>query len=418
MKILTVSNYYPPFYQGANEISCEATVNELARRGHQVEVLCGNWGIMEKSQSAHPTTDSIYRLLHLHSFRNLSRGKRLLAQLGKAYTSRLDYRLALRIGTRSRPDLVYVWNMGGLSMSVLSALQQLRACTVFELHDYWLLERYRNLVLEPSRLKKAYRSVVEGCSRFENLQFHSLIAISEPLKSEYVRGGFPADDFTVMRRPVPVPYAEGRSRRRDRQPSGLHLLFAGRLVREKGTHIAVQALALLAEQAPQPVYLDIAGSGSSGYLQELEHMVVAEGLGEKVRFLGMVDRSRLIDMYEEYDAVLAPSIWCEPLAQVVLEAMARGVCVIASDRGGPSEVITHEKDGLLVPAGDPQALAQAILRLSQNQQLCEDLGQAGLQTVRLRFSFQSALDELEEYLGSVVSSHQPNPQCLPLSRCT
>ncbi len=414
MKILTLSNYYPPSFKGAYEILCKMTLDELARRGHEVHVLVGNEGAGErKPKDACRKEDNIYRLLHLYFFDNLDRPHRVIRQLRKAYASRLDYRVAQRIGAVIQPDLIYVWNMCGLSMAVLAALNKLGASLVFDIHDYWLLERDRDLAQETNRFIKAYRSTVEGCPGFEAIDRQHIMTTTQSLKREYVKAGFAKDDITVIRRGIPSQYVQDRPTPRDAASPNLRLLFAGRLVKEKGILVALQALSLLAHtNLSKKIRLDIAGSGPEPYVKQLEHEAVNLGLSQVVQFLGPLEHDRLIASYEGYDAVLFPSLWVEPFGVVVLEAMARGTCVIASDLGGPSEIITHEKDGLLVRPNDPEALAQAVLRLARTPALVEELGQAAIQTIRQRFIFEKTVDPVEEYLATAVKGKKNDPKSL------
>ena len=104
--------------------------------------------------------------------------------------------------------------------------------------------------------------------------------------------------------------------------------------------------------------------------------------------------------------MLVPSLWQEPFGLVIAEGMARKLPVIASNIGGPAEILTHEVNGLLVPPGDEQELSLAIGRLSDDQALRERLGNAARQTVEERFTIESDARHAEQHLLRTIQEHK------------
>jgi glycosyltransferase involved in cell wall biosynthesis len=101
---------------------------------------------------------------------------------------------------------------------------------------------------------------------------------------------------------------------------------------------------------------------------------------------------------------LFPSRWEEPGGGTILEAMARGLPVIASSRGGALDVIRDGKNGLMVPADDPTALAEAILRLIQNDNLVQKIRHEAIKTIRDRFTLERVVDLDLQYIERVLAS--------------
>jgi len=155
----------------------------------------------------------------------------------------------------------------------------------------------------------------------------------------------------------------------------------------------------------EAIHLDIVGAGESDYVRRLQQRVAALGLERQVGLRGPLSHQDLMASYRQYHALLFPSIWIEPFGLVVLEAMAQGLCVIASDRGGPAEIITHGQDGLLVPAQDPHALAQAIVSLTQSPERTRQMRQAAIETAR-RYAFDKIADQVETCLQAVIDQHR------------
>lgn len=135
------------------------------------------------------------------------------------------------------------------------------------------------------------------------------------------------------------------------------LIYVGRLVTEKGVWPLLDAF----ERQKSAATLKIVGEGP--LRADLEASVARRGLQDRVTFAGFVPHERLRDELLGAAALVAPSIWQEPLGLVLFEALACGVPVIASAVGGIPEIVSDGENGLLVPPGDSIRLAEAIDRL-------------------------------------------------------
>ena len=82
--------------------------------------------------------------------------------------------------------------------------------------------------------------------------------------------------------------------------------------------------------------------------------------------------------------------------------------LVASDRGGPAEIITHEQNGLLVKPEDPAAIARAVVNLAQNRDLANRIRHAAIATVRERYSLDKVGDQVEAYLKTVLATYRRN----------
>lgn len=157
-----------------------------------------------------------------------------------------------------------------------------------------------------------------------------------------------------------------------------HFLFVGRLEASKGVDILLQACRRLTERRFD-FLLSVVGDGPErAYLIELAQTL---GVAEKVSFLGYVSWEQLWNIYHSADIFVFPSR-SEALALVLLEAMAGGLTIVASRVGGIPDLIEHEVNGLLVPQGDPVALADAVERLAEDTALREKMTTANLEKVQ------------------------------------
>ncbi|MBP3035612.1 glycosyltransferase [Arthrobacter sp. zg-ZUI100] len=176
----------------------------------------------------------------------------------------------------------------------------------------------------------------------------------------------------------------------------------GRLVPRKGVDLAVQALALLAEEGIDDVELlivggasDSAGLESDPEARRLLALARALGVADRVLLRGQAPREAMPAVLRSADAVVCAP-WYEPFGIVPLEAMACGVPVVASAVGGLIDTVVHGKTGLHVPPRDPEALAGALAELLQNPGYARRLGAAGRQRARARYSWDRVAADTEK----------------------
>lgn len=145
------------------------------------------------------------------------------------------------------------------------------------------------------------------------------------------------------------------------------ILFMGRLVYEKGIQHLISAMPKVLE-GYHDAKLVIAGKG--GMIDELKAQVEAMGMANKVYFTGYMDAKQVCKMYKCADVSVFPSTY-EPFGIVTLEAMLAGVPVVVSDTGGLDEIIEHGVNGMKSYVGNPNSIADSILALLYNPQLCD-----------------------------------------------
>jgi glycosyltransferase involved in cell wall biosynthesis len=201
-----------------------------------------------------------------------------------------------------------------------------------------------------------------------------------------VRGwGIPEARISVLPNPTP-PLPELPERARGDRPL---FAFAGRLAAPKALGIALEAVAKV-----PGVGLELAGEGDER--AALEARAHALGLDGRVRFLGSLRRDEVLALFRRADAALLSSAW-ENFPHTLVEALAAGTPAIATDVGGVSEIVTDGENGLLVPPGDPDALAAAIRRFLGDDDLRARLTAAAAPSAE-RFSPERIYGQLEEIL--------------------
>lgn len=198
----------------------------------------------------------------------------------------------------------------------------------------------------------------------------------------------------------------------ERQTSGFHtparLLTVSRLVPLKGLDVLLQSLQLLTRHHIEVEWWCV---GEGPARAALEQLAAELGLSERVKFLGNIPNGpELYRLYREADIFLLPSR-TEGISQALLEALAHSLPAVASEVGGIPGVLTHQVNGLLVPPGDPQALAAAIHQLIAEPVLARQLQQAGFaraQNFRADVLRQSFREMIETTFGRISGAPQTN----------
>jgi len=181
------------------------------------------------------------------------------------------------------------------------------------------------------------------------------------------------------------------------------LLWVGRLDPIKGLDVLVEATGVVARQ--QPVHLLIAGDGP--YRAELERLVVASGLSRRVHLLGMRrDVPRLLKSAEVF---VFPSR-TEGLPNALLEAMAAALPVVATDVPGCRDVVDSGRTGILVPVDDSAALADAILRVLQDQAWARSLGRAAAEHARRHHDRTVCFERYQSLYREIADVESRNPE--------
>jgi len=190
----------------------------------------------------------------------------------------------------------------------------------------------------------------------------------------------------------------GEFRKRWAEPDERIVLFVGRLVREKGVGVLIDAMPEVIAAHPEAKFV-VAGGGWHGHLWE---RASANGLGNKIAFTGFVPEEDLPRLYAVAEVAAFPSLY-EPFGIVALEAMAAGVPVVTSDVGGFREVVRHNRTGIHTWANNPHSLAWGISQVLSDPGLAARLSRAGRLATQQRYTWEGIAEQTiavyEEVLG-------------------
>jgi glycosyltransferase involved in cell wall biosynthesis len=222
---------------------------------------------------------------------------------------------------------------------------------------------------------------------------------SEFMRAAGIGAGAPAERTFVVRKGVDLNRFRPAANREAAQQAlgwrGPIILAIGTLRPLKGYSVLLRALAPLANQRWTLV---ICGEGP--LRATLERETVELGLGDRVVFAGTVPRDRVPEYFAAADIFAHPSL-SEAAGNVILEALASGCALVATDSGGPAEHIVHGETGIVVPAADAPSFAEALRQVLDNPSLRERLGRAARADADRRFDYARMIrDLIEVYAGT------------------
>lgn len=321
-----------------------------------------------------------------------------------------------------RPDVVHLHNIyHQLSPSVITPPRAAGIPTVMTLHDYKLIcPSYRLLdhgeVCEAC-LAGGFRQAVRRRCKDDSLSASAILALETGMHRKF-KAYDPVDVFvspsrflarrllaagvfpgrvTVVPHPVDAAAVPVKP-----QPGG-PLVFAGRLSDEKGLDVLLRAL----PRVHPSVCLDVAGDGPDCARYRSMASELAPG---RVRFHGRLGKAELLTLMREASAVVVPSRWFENQPLIVLEAFACAVPVVCSNLGGLAELVESGVEGLLVPPGDPVALASALEHLTSDPGHAFEMGRAGRTKAVSSFDPEqhvAALDDVYSTAARKLSQRRP-----------
>jgi len=176
--------------------------------------------------------------------------------------------------------------------------------------------------------------------------------------------------------------------------TGNRLLYVGRLAAVKGLPILLESLAKLVSSYPD-LELTVVGDGSDREM--LEDLTDSLSLRSHVKFVGYQSQTEVRQRLQQTDAFVMAS-FAEGVPVVLMEAMAAGVPVVATQIAGVSELVEHEVNGYLVPAGDVETLADRVGQLVQSAEMRSRFGTAGRAKVTAEFNIKTEVARLHQLL--------------------
>jgi glycogen synthase len=433
VKILILTNLYPPHHAGTNDFRCERAVEDLKVRGHEIHVLTSAHGMIGVQSDRQVTRRLALNGVYEHA---------LVDGYNDIKKIELQNNAALDETVRAfQPEIVFVFSLYGLSKSLIFTLRYTRLPTVFDVADYWLAlgvkedpwlswwnapslpfssqmarttleasgERGRLDTQAPTRMKRGFdrlpglfgspeeQSAVVPNSlagfRFERIYF-----CSDVVKRLCERAGFQVGHGEIIRPGIRAEDFVGEVKATDKPVT--RLLIVAPLTEESGVLTAVKALKILKEGG-QKFSMSVFGRGDTKYVAELRSFTVRNQLPVEFQTLSNSQKD-LPGVYHRHDIYLHTAEWREPYSSAPLEAMAAGVPVVCVHKGGASELIRHGENGLLYETADPESLAANIDFLVKTPSFRRTMCEAAQTEVFSTYNEAVVTDRIEAYLKETL----------------
>ncbi len=408
LRLFLVTDHYPPFIGGGHRQS-QLLARELSQRGHQVSVATV-WHPGLPDQEHEDFGVRVYRLKQLRTWGPLSIGKSG-QQHQPPFPDPVSIRGMRRLIDRIRPDVVHSY--GWITYSIAVALLGNNIPLLISVRDYGYGCATRTLLFQGQHCNgPALTKCLRCASNHYSLPKGTLAAFGvlagRPLLRRRVSGIHSISRFTqeithrdliephthiletnggrILTRVIPsfredvndVPPTPGFLERLPVEP---YILFVGALQPRKGVTQLLAAYRKL--ESPPPLVL-------VGYVDPKAPVEIPP----EVIVIEDVPHADVMAAWEHCLFGVAPSLWPEPLGGVVHEAMSKGKAAICTKPGGHADMIIDHETGLLVPAGDVDALAQAMQRLIDDAPLREQLGAAAREHAK-RFTAEAVIPQFE-----------------------
>ena len=238
------------------------------------------------------------------------------------------------------------------------------------------------------------------------------IAISQRQIPRLLKFGYRRDRIRIIANGVPeiVASASAPSVRSQLgiERDALLAVLVATLRPEKDPGVFVRAVQMAQKSEPRVRGVVVGGGPES------DHVKALAGEGGIVSMTG--PRSDVPDILEAADVVCLSST-AEGLPMIILEAMAAGKPIVATEIGGVAEAVQNGRTGILVPVGDVQAFAAALVRLAGNAELADRMGRAGRERHRTHFSYEPMIDKYADVLDAMLVTRRCPKSDAPESRC-
>jgi glycosyltransferase involved in cell wall biosynthesis len=337
MRVLFLSNFYPPANRGGYAQWCQEVAEGLRNQGHEVLVLTSDHGYVEKQIHDPPW---IRRKLKLEMDMISLRNSLLFFTRRKSREKENLIRLQ-QILEEFMPNAVLIWGMWNLSLSLAALVEKLKPGLVaYYMGDYWpsLPNQFVFYWQAPARnwitgipkllLRPIALRILSGEER-PVLHFEHVIFPTIFMRDELLRKGLSPKETKIILGAVDTNRYEYRKNESNAQyTESLSLLFVGRLTPEKGVHTAIEALSYLVHQRGyHQIKLIIVGGGEPDYEDYLHRLTRKEKVERVVTFISAQPKEVMPALYHQADIFLFTSIWPEPFGRVLIEAMASGLVV-------------------------------------------------------------------------------------------
>jgi glycosyltransferase involved in cell wall biosynthesis len=383
-RILVINNLYPPQELGGYGRSICDFASTLQKRGHAIHVLTSNA----------PYLGSI-RALELEINRSLllfgtyEEGRKSMTD--PTEISRIVWhndRVIRNLIDRFSPDVCLIGNIDFLGAAIFTPFLENHIPVINHLGLPTLLYPVNETPQSPLYL---------------------LATASDYVKQKVLAQGYPSQDIVVI---YPGALVENFQMCVPPNLDKLRIVYASLFITSKGPQTLIDALKIIHDRN-----IDFQCSLAGDYLDEgfvtlLKDFVIRQGMEDKVKFLGYLEREELINLYSTHNVLVFPSVGEEAFGISQVEGMAAGLTLITTGAGGAAEVIEPDVSGILIPPEDAVTLAETLIGLTEAHSRWERIAAAGQKRATEIFDIERSVDILEEKFEELLQLRENSEEFL------
>ncbi len=428
MKILIVTNLYPPHFLGGYEIRCAQVAEALSQRGHEVRILTSVYGLPVKFGTRfRPTTEVVGRIrvdrwLHNYSFGPQQRYRPWV--LFQAKRELADTRGLVDVLTDFKPHVVNCWNMNGIAKLLLPVLESRDIPTVHWIEDSWMINDYGPNGEKASQFWTAVWNGSWGplpCHpflRWIGRKWEERVAraglptrgfsnrptmvsfVSEYLRTVYREAGLEFQSSAVRFGGIPATRFYTPLEEKHRKEGRLRVLYAGQITADRGVHTLVEALGQMPSSLRKCIDVTIVGASTGvhhSYYRQVVGRIDELGLTSAINLVGRVGHDQMAQIYMAHDLLVFTSTRPEGLPLVMAEAMVAGCAIVTTGSGGAQEIADLGQFPVF-PKGDSQALAALLRNLLEHPERVQELATRGQAVALQELTLERMIERWEQTL--------------------
>ncbi len=376
-RVLLVSQLFPPYFLGGAEIAAYEQNRLLKKMGFEIKVFAGKndgskkqYAIKREKNEFQITRINLHPIDFCHQDGLILEKKELLD----------SFRQQLYVFA---PDVVHFHGIYGFSLKMIEECFKMHIPMVMTLHDYWgicinnILVTHHNLLCDGKDSgclyckDKVYQ--IDGketsISQRNDLimsylnMVDLLISPSQYLLKKFIDRGILKNKTRLIKYGIDISrFKDIKKSKSDK----IRFVFIGQIITHKGIENLIESVAALNDEERKRISLLLIGTGEKMFVEYCQKLTVKLKLTDCIRFVGEIRNTEVSKAYKNIDAIIVPSIWPENSPVTILESLAAGTPVLASDIGGIPELIEDGVEGYLHKYDEPLALAQNIRKVIEN----------------------------------------------------
>lgn len=358
MNILIISNLFPPdFNGGAEKVAMRSA--EFLSKNNKVSVLTTGTknGIERVSTKNYPIIKIQYQ--NIYNF-GLETSNNLIKFLWHTVNKfgGIRYTVLFKIIKETKPNIIYLHNSMAFMPQLIEIARKLKIPICAHIHDYSYI-CVRNCMFNSGRICQTQCKKCKLFNPLSNVDKSPIVTsvyVSHALKMIYERNCVFTNKSVVMHNIEPSNGITNFNKK-NLNFSRITFGFIGAILKEKGIEVLLESFT---NKELENSELIIAGNGNCEYIKKLKEKYS----NKNIRWLGQVQPN---DFYKEIDILVVPSVWEEPQALVLIEAINRRIPIVSSNKGGSPEIIKKFSAGLIYDTDSKNALSDILKKINDQK---------------------------------------------------